>query len=206
MARQFLRLNPNIQSVLALIIVTSLGINIVWGRSAIADGIPGVVFGTETGSETDTGTGTGTGTGTSAPSEQPITSPANNAYTEAMLIGYAATEVGDYQTALINFRRALEERPGDRYALAAIANMETYIAQQRAEAERRQRFLDLQDTLDFAIEASDWACAAATVDELITLVPTESLERARLVAYRGELSALIDARVDVNNWSTVCPG
>ncbi|MEL6380972.1 MAG: hypothetical protein AAFQ89_00575 [Cyanobacteria bacterium J06626_18] len=198
MTRQFLHLNPNIQNTLALVIVTTIGISIAWKPAAIADGIPGVVFGDETGSGGDIGT--------TEPTEQPITSPAPNAYTEAMLAGYAAAEIEDYQTALINFQRALEERPGDRYALAAIENMEAYIAQQRAEAERRRRFADLQQTLDQSIQASDWACAAVTVDELVTLVPPESLERARLVAYRGELSNLIDARADVNNWSTVCPG
>ncbi|MDY6784596.1 MAG: hypothetical protein SW833_18975 [Cyanobacteriota bacterium] len=44
-----------------------------------------------------------------------------------MEIGYDATEQGDYQTALINFRRALEERPNDFYATQAIRNTQTYI-------------------------------------------------------------------------------
>lgn len=198
MTHKLLRLKP-IQSSLALVIFTSLGFNLVLGPSAIADGIPGVVHGTSTGDAPSPGSST-------APAEQPITSPASNAYTDAMLIGYAAAEAGDYQTALINFQRALEARPGDKYALAAIENMETYIAQERIEAERRQRFTDLQQTLDQAITVSDWACAAVTVDELVTLVPPESLERARLVAYRGELSSLINAGADVDNWSTVCPG
>lgn len=185
----------NLRATLAFIIFTTLGLNVVFKTTAVADGIPGVVHGTETGSQTGPDFG-----------DQPITTPAEDAYTEAMLAGYAAAEAGDFQAALNSFQQALEERPGDRYALAAIENMETYLAQQRVQAERRQRFISLQQTLDQAIQASDWACAAATVDELITFVPPDSLERARLVAYRGELSALIDARVDIDNWSTVCPG
>ena len=185
----------NVQVTLTFVIFTTLGLNLAIKPVAIADGIPGVVHGTETGAEAGPDLG-----------DQPITSPAEDAYTEAMLAGYAAAEAGNYETALTNFQEALEARPGDRYALAAIENMETYLAQQRVQAERRQRFVSLQQTLDQAIQASDWACAAATVDELITFVPPDSLERARLVAYRGELSALIDARVDIDNWSTVCPG
>ncbi|MEM6503319.1 MAG: tetratricopeptide repeat protein [Cyanobacteria bacterium P01_C01_bin.89] len=44
-----------------------------------------------------------------------------------MEIGYDATERGDYQTALINFRRALEVRPMDPYATQAARNVQTYI-------------------------------------------------------------------------------
>ncbi|NER82198.1 MAG: hypothetical protein F6K42_22080 [Leptolyngbya sp. SIO1D8] len=167
-----------------------VGITLGMTSSAIADGIPGVTFGDETGAD---------------PS-QPITTPAEEDYTQAMLIGYAAAEQGDYQTALINFRRALEARSGDQYALAAIANMEAYIERQRQEALRRQRLIDLQAVVDQAVQARDWACAAASVDEMITLVPENSLDRSRFVAYRGELSALLDARADIENWSTVCPG
>ncbi|MDA0267002.1 MAG: hypothetical protein O2890_02720 [Cyanobacteria bacterium] len=127
-------------------------------------------------------------------------------YTEAMLMGYTAAEVRDWHTALINFRRALAARPGDRYALAAIANMEAYIADERLIAARRQRAIDLQATLAEAVAIGDWACAAASVDELITLVPPNSLDRARLVTYRGEVTGFIEARDRVENWSTVCPG
>ena len=44
-----------------------------------------------------------------------------------MGIGYDATEQGDYQTALINFKRALEVRPQSYYAVQAIRNVKTYI-------------------------------------------------------------------------------
>lgn len=48
-------------------------------------------------------------------------------YDRYMRIGYDATERGDYQTALINFRRALDERPGDEYATQAVRNVQTFI-------------------------------------------------------------------------------
>jgi hypothetical protein len=50
--------------------------------------------------------------------------PSESAYSRYMRIGYAASRGRDYQTALINFRRALSERPGDRYASEAANNME----------------------------------------------------------------------------------
>jgi len=53
------------------------------------------------------------------------------AYNRYMRIGYAATQKRDYQTALINFRRALNERPGDSYATRAISNVQSYIQRSR---------------------------------------------------------------------------
>ncbi|MFE4105511.1 hypothetical protein [Almyronema epifaneia] len=134
-------------------------------------------------------------------------SPAQAArdYRRAMEIGYAATEQGDYQTALINFRRALAARPGDRYATAAIANVQSYIQQIRAIEERNRRVETLQATLEEAVDAQDWVCAAATIDSLVALVPPDSIERGRLVAYRGELTGLLESRVNLESWSTVCP-
>ncbi len=127
-------------------------------------------------------------------------------YTQAMLVGYAAADQGDYHTALINFRRALKARPGDRYARAAIRNMETYIAQERAEAAKQAEIARLEGTLARAVEANDWACAAASVDRLVELVPPNSTDRARLVAYRGELTGFIQSRDNLDQWSTICPG
>ncbi|NJL49722.1 MAG: hypothetical protein HC929_22690 [Leptolyngbyaceae cyanobacterium SM2_5_2] len=127
-------------------------------------------------------------------------------YTQAMLVGYAAAEQGDYHTALINFRRALKVRPGDRYASAAIRNMETSIAQERAEAAKLAEINRLETTLASAVAANDWACAAASVDRLVELVPPTSTDRARLVAYRGELTGLIQSRDNLDQWSTICPG
>lgn len=50
-----------------------------------------------------------------------------SAYDRHMRIGYSATDNQDYQTALINFRRALKTRPNDPYASQAIRNVRTYI-------------------------------------------------------------------------------
>lgn len=50
-----------------------------------------------------------------------------SAYDRHMRIGYSATDNNDYQTALINFRRALKARPNDPYATQAIRNVRTYI-------------------------------------------------------------------------------
>lgn len=58
----------------------------------------------------------------------------DSAYDRAMRIGYAAAQQRDYQTALINFRRALKERPRDRYALQAIQNVESFISRERPAA------------------------------------------------------------------------
>ena len=48
-------------------------------------------------------------------------------YERQMRIGYSATDKKDFQTALINFRRALKTRPNDPYATQAIRNVSTYI-------------------------------------------------------------------------------
>ncbi|MDJ0734963.1 MAG: hypothetical protein QNJ47_13000 [Nostocaceae cyanobacterium] len=53
--------------------------------------------------------------------------PSQTAYDRYMEIGYDATEAENYQNALINFQRALQERPGDYYATQAIRNVRTYI-------------------------------------------------------------------------------
>lgn len=127
-------------------------------------------------------------------------------YRTAMLSAYSAAERQDYHTALINFRRALAARPGDRYATAGIRNMETYIARARAEAAKQAEIIRRQETLAAAVEASDWACAAASVDRLVVLIPPDSADRSRLIAYRGELTGFIQARANLDQWSTVCPG
>lgn len=54
-------------------------------------------------------------------------------YDYYMKIGYAGTAKRDYQTALLNFRRALRLRPGDRYAQKAVDNVSKYVAVIRAQ-------------------------------------------------------------------------
>ncbi|HEY9663291.1 MAG TPA: hypothetical protein V6C65_33000, partial [Allocoleopsis sp.] len=43
-----------------------------------------------------------------------------------MAAGYEATQQRNYETALLYFRRALDERPNDSYAQQAIQNVERY--------------------------------------------------------------------------------
>jgi hypothetical protein len=50
-------------------------------------------------------------------------------FKQSMQLGYLAYENRDYQTALINFNRALQARPGDAYATKAIDNTKKAIAQ-----------------------------------------------------------------------------
>ncbi|MEO0540614.1 MAG: hypothetical protein AAFZ80_07090 [Cyanobacteria bacterium P01_A01_bin.105] len=134
---------------------------------------------------------------------QPAKQNTEDAYTRYMRLGYAYTNQFDYNTALINFRRALAARPNDPYATQAVANTEYYIARDRTAI--RQRAIDqLEARLTTANEQSDWVCAAATVDELIKYTAPDSFERRRLQGYRGELSGLMDARVNLESWSTVC--
>jgi len=55
-------------------------------------------------------------------------------YDRAMRIGYTASQHRDYQTALINFKRALQQRPGDPYATKAIQNVQRYLLVQQGAA------------------------------------------------------------------------
>lgn len=52
-------------------------------------------------------------------------------FTKVMKLGYVYYEKGDYQTALINFNKALQVRPGDADAVKAIDNTKMAIAQKR---------------------------------------------------------------------------
>jgi len=74
-----------------------------------------------------------------------------------MRIGYSASRHGDYQTALINFRRALSERPGDRYASEAATNMGELIGGQSSNtfswlSQRRVTAADLQGKSQFELD------------------------------------------------------
>lgn len=61
---------------------------------------------------------------TSAPPTKTV--PLFDRYMQA---GYAATNRRDYSTALVFFKRALDERPDDTYATQAIRNVERYLSQ-----------------------------------------------------------------------------
>lgn len=60
--------------------------------------------------------------------------PLESAYDRAMRLGYDETQARDYQSALINFRRALAERPGDYYASQAVRNVTAYIAGEKGQS------------------------------------------------------------------------
>lgn len=64
-------------------------------------------------------------------------SSAESAYNQYMQIGYNAIERKDYQTALINFKRAFNQRPGDSYAIDAIHTVESYIQQKKRKRAKR---------------------------------------------------------------------
>jgi uncharacterized protein HemY len=63
----------------------------------------------------------------------PDQSPRESDYDRFMRLGYDEVHKRDYQAALINFNRALEQRPGDYYATLALRNVKAYIAAQKGE-------------------------------------------------------------------------
>lgn len=65
----------------------------------------------------------------SAPPAQPQR-PQSTAFDRYMRAGYAATNARDYATALLYFRRAIDERPNNDYAQQAIQNVERYLQPQ----------------------------------------------------------------------------
>jgi hypothetical protein len=91
---------------------------------------------TGTGGAGTTGTGqTGTGGAGTTGTGQTGTGGAGNRqsngqqdpFIQYMNAGYAATQQRDYQTALTNFQRALQLRPGNPYATRAISNVQSYM-------------------------------------------------------------------------------
>ena len=136
-----------------------------------------------------------------APTVQPTHSQLS--FDQLMNIGYAASSQGDFNTALINFRRALVLQPNQPYAVAAADNMSFYIEHARIVA--RQQVIDqLESRLLRATAASDWVCAATTLDQLTMYTEPNSLNRERLIGQRGEVSGMLDARLNYAAWSTVC--
>ncbi|MBE9156262.1 hypothetical protein IQ265_05375 [Nodosilinea sp. LEGE 06152] len=57
------------------------------------------------------------------PAQQP---PQSSEFDRYMAAGYEATQQRDYETALLYFQRALDERPNNTYAQQAIQNVEQY--------------------------------------------------------------------------------
>lgn len=69
------------------------------------------------------------GAAAAAPQAAPaatVQPPQSSEFDRYMAAGYEATEQHDYETALLYFQRALDERPKDPYAQQAIQNVEQY--------------------------------------------------------------------------------
>lgn len=137
-----------------------------------------------------------------------IAAPASNetagfTFQQLMDVGYRASRQGDMDTALINFRRALELRPNHPYAAAAADNMAYYIEHARI-SDRQREISQLESQLTRASAANDWVCAATTIDQLTMYTEPGSLARERLIGKRGEVSGLLDVRMNHESWSTVC--
>lgn len=130
------------------------------------------------------------------------------AYRRYMQLGYAANKQRDYATALTNFQAALKIRPGDQYATKAIRNVRGFVRRNElvaiSNAARQKRADALGQTLQQATAAQDWQCAVAAIDNLVPLVPANSLKRAELITYRSRLQGLIGAEDNIGRWSTVC--
>ncbi|MCT0249149.1 hypothetical protein [Synechococcus sp. CS-205] len=60
--------------------------------------------------------------------------PPESAYDKDMRLGYDETHARDYQSALINFKRALQQRPGDYFATQAVRNVSAYIGGEKGVA------------------------------------------------------------------------
>ncbi|MEP0899546.1 hypothetical protein [Nodosilinea sp. FACHB-13] len=71
----------------------------------------------------------GTAAATAAPQSSPPSAqrpPQSSEFDRYMAAGYEATEQRDYETALLYFQRALDERPNNSFAQQAIQNVEKY--------------------------------------------------------------------------------
>ena len=124
-------------------------------------------------------------------------------FKQLMDLGYAASAQGDFHTALINFRRALVLQPNQPYAIAAADNMAYYIEHARISTRQRE-ISQLESRLANATAQKDWVCAATTIDQLTMYTQPGSLNRERLIGQRGDVSVMLDARLNFDAWSTVC--
>ncbi|WP_448527276.1 DUF928 domain-containing protein [Parathermosynechococcus lividus] len=94
--------------------------------------------------------------------------------------GYQLTAKRDYQSALINFRRALSLRPGDRYALNAISNVEAYIARDRFAAQSGNRLTFVPTGRGMPGQRIAGAtrfgeCTQGKLAKIVALVPEDNL-------------------------------
>ncbi len=94
--------------------------------------------------------------------------------------GYQLTAKRDYQSALVNFRRALSLRPGNRYALAAISNVEAYIARDRYAAQSSNRLTFVPTNRGMPGQRVAGAtrfgeCTQGSLTKIVALVPDNNL-------------------------------
>ena len=71
----------------------------------------------------------------SPPAQQP---PQSSEFDRYMAAGYEATQLRDYDTAMLYFQRALDERPNNSYAQQAIQNVEQYRSRPPGDASGNQ--------------------------------------------------------------------
>ncbi|MFN4280091.1 DUF928 domain-containing protein [Thermosynechococcus sp.] len=94
--------------------------------------------------------------------------------------GYQLTAKRDYQSALVNFRRALSLRPGNRYALTAISNVEAYIARDRYAAQSSNRLTFVPTNRGMPGQRVAGAtrfgeCTQGALTKIVALVPDNNL-------------------------------
>ncbi len=124
------------------------------------------------------------------------TAQAASTYDKYMRIGYAATTRRNYKTALINFRKALQLRPKDRYALQAISNVSLY-----AKALRGDRITYVPRNTGSPDNkrggATRGSCSSLSEKSLLALVPLgEALTTAKLPVLLFYMPPSVDTRVE----------
>lgn len=133
-----------------------------------------------------------------ASNSTPVTiAQATSTYNKYMSIGYAATNRRDFKTALINFRRALQLRPKDKYATQAINNVSSY-----AKALRSSKIAYVPRNTGAPIGTEGAAtrggnCSNTSGKSLIALVPQgEALTTVRLPVLLVYMPQNVDTKVE----------
>ncbi len=126
----------------------------------------------------------------------PVTiAQATATYSKYMRTGYNATAKRDYKTALINFRKALQLRPNNRYASQAISNVSLY-----AKAPNSDRTPPAPPTVGAPKNtigaATRGTCSNPDGKSLVALLPKgEALTTAKLPVLLFYMPQNLDTRV-----------
>lgn len=88
-------------------------------------------------------------------------------YDRYMRAGYEATKEGDYQTALLYFKRALDERPDDSYAEGAIRNVESY--------------LEKRNETDSSASSQSQSASTNSREQVVSASPTTAITQQQAV-------------------------